>query len=209
MFRWLARLSALRSVSVLLALSAIGTDALIAWHGLGFTGRGLIDEPAHVATALVVLGMITRFRGTPPSPVFGWSMLVICVFIDVDHVPQALGTDAFTAGTTRPYTHALWLPVLLFLGWAVVRFWAFHRGHARPATAELVLSGLVWGLLAHFLRDIATAWMSLWWPVTNYPITVPYRWYIVTLGVLTALGPVRWRKGRAGEQASAVEATVP
>jgi hypothetical protein len=162
-----------------------------------------------VATALLVLGMITRFRGTPPSPVFGWPMLVISVFIDVDHVPQALGTDVFTAGATRPYTHALWLPVLLFLGWAVARFWAFRHGHARPANAELVLSGLIWGLLAHFMRDSATAWMPLWWPVTSYPITVPYRWYVVALGVLIALGPVRWRKSGAGERASAVEATVP
>ena len=188
---WVARLAALRAVSVVLALYAVGTDALIAWHGLGFVARGVIDEPAHLVTALVVLGVITRFRGSAPGPAFTWSMLLWSVFIDIDHIPQALGTDAFTAGTARPYTHALWLPLLLFLAWAVARFLAVRRGRPRPAVAELVLAGAVWGLLAHFLRDIATAWMSIWWPVTNYPVHVPYWWYVAALIVLIVLGPVR------------------
>jgi hypothetical protein len=205
---WLARVCAWRAVSVALALYAIGTDALIAWHGMGFIGRGVIDEPAHLATALVVLGTITRFRGSPPSPAFTWSMLLWSVFIDLDHIPEALGTRALTAGTPRPYTHALWLPALLLLAWAVTRFLAARQGRPRTAVTGLVLAGAVWGLAAHFTRDIATAWMSLWWPVSDYAVNVPYWWYVAALAVLIAAGPVRRRRDATDQARQADQAAA-
>lgn len=167
---------------------------LIAWHGLGFALRGMIDEPAHLATALVVLGAITRFRGSPPDPRFGWTMLACSVLIDLDHLPAEFGSDVLTDGTPRPYTHALWTVLVLTLAWAVARDLARRRGSTRPATAELLLSGAAWGLAAHFLRDIATAPMSFWWPVTNMPVEVPYWWYVAALFVIITLGPVRREK---------------
>ena len=195
----IARLAANRSVGVLLAAYAFGTDWLIAWHGLGFTLRGLIDEPAHLATALVVLGAITRFRGAPPEPKFVWTMLACSVLIDLDHVPAEFGINALTNGTPRPYTHALWTVIVLALAWAIARRLTIRRGVPRPAAAELVLAGAAWGVAAHFLRDIATAPMSFWWPVTDAAVQVPYWWYVVALLVIIAL-PLRRQRKRTVEQ---------
>jgi inner membrane protein len=192
-----------RWVGVLLAAYAFGTDRLIAWHGLGFVLRGLIDEPAHIATALVVLGAITRFRGSPPEPKFCATMLICSVLIDVDHLPAEFGSYALTDGTPRPYTHALWTVLVLILAWWVARYLARRNGRPRPATAELVLAGAAWGLAAHFLRDIATAPMSFWWPVTDMSVEVPYWWYVVALFVIIVLGPIRRGQRRAAEHARA------
>jgi hypothetical protein len=186
-----ARLAARRPVAILLAACAFGTDRLIAWHGLGFTPRGMVDEPAHLATALVVLGAITRFRGSPPEPKFVWTMLACSVLIDLDHLPAEFGTTALTDGTPRPYTHALWTVIVLALAWAVARYMTIRTGRGRPATAELILAGAAWGVAAHFLRDIATAPMSFWWPVTDAAVQVPYWWYVGALLVIIALPPTR------------------
>lgn len=200
LFPWLARLVAQRPVGLLLATYAFFTDWLIAWHGLSFIQRGLIDEPAHLATALVVLGAITRFHGSPPEAKFGWTMLACSVLIDLDHLPLEFGSDSLTNGTPRPYTHALWTVIILTLAWAFARSRALRSGQVRPATAELILAGAAWGLAAHFLRDIATAQMSFWWPITNMPVQVPYWCYVVALLVIVALGPVSRKKNRVTEQ---------
>lgn len=189
-----ARLAAKRPVGILLAAYAFGTDWLIVWHGLGFTPRGMVDEPAHLATALVVLGAITRFRGSPPEPKFGWTMLACSVLVDVDHLPAEFGTTALTDGTPRPYTHALWTVIVLVLAWAVVRHLTVRTGRPRPATAELILAGAAWGVAAHFLRDIVTAPMSFWWPVTDAAMQLPHWWYVVALLVIIALPLMRRRK---------------
>ena len=41
---------------------------------MNFAVRGLLDWPAHLATALVILGALIRFRGTLPGQRFGWTM---------------------------------------------------------------------------------------------------------------------------------------
>lgn len=199
LMRWVQRLVAKRWVGVLLAAYAFGTDRLISWHGLDFVLRGLIDEPAHIATALVVLGAIARFRGSPPDPRFCATMLICSVLIDVDHLPAEFGSNALTNGTPRPYTHALWTVLVLIAAWAIVRYQARRNGHP-AATAEFVLAGAAWGLAAHFLRDIATAPMSFWWPISNMSVEVPYWWYVVALFFMIALGPVRRRNSRTGGQ---------
>jgi len=202
LFRWIARQAAKRPVGILLAAYAFGTDWRIAWHGLNFTLRGMIDEPAHLATALVVLGAITRFRGRAPSPKFGWTMLACSVLIDLDHLPAEFGTNTLTNGTPRPYTHALWTVIVLTLAWASARYVAVRKERLRPATAELVLAGAAWGVAAHFLRDIATAQMSFWWPLTDIAVQVPYWWYVTALLVIIALGPVRRRKTASAQENS-------
>jgi membrane-bound metal-dependent hydrolase YbcI (DUF457 family) len=197
----------MRTVSLALAVYAFMTDAVTGWHAMGFVGRGLLDEPAHLATALVVFGAIVRFRrGAVPDPRFCWAMLLSSVLIDLDHVPAELGTNAFTNGTARPYTHALWTVLVLTLAALVVRYRRTRR--ARPAgsglspgTAELVLGGAAAGVAAHFLRDIATAGMAVWWPLTDMPVQVPYWWYALALLVTIAL-PVspRLRPGPANHR---------
>lgn len=197
LFRWVAVTAAKRWVGVLLALYAFATDWLTGWHGMNFVMRGLLDEPAHMATALVVFGALVRFRGSPPAQRFGWTMLACAVLIDVDHLPEEFGTEALTNGTPRPYTHALWVVIVLTLAWAAARVFAIRSGRPRPATPELVLAGAAWGVAAHFLRDIATAPMSFWWPVTDMAVQVPYWWYVAALAVIIAAGPLPRRRPSA------------
>ena len=184
-------MAAKRWVGVLLAMYALATDWLTGWHSMNFFSSGLLDEPAHLATALVILGALVRVRGAPPDQRFGWTMLACSTLIDVDHLPAEFGIDALTYGTPRPYTHALWTVIALALAWAIDRFFALRSGRPRPATAELIMAGAAWGVAAHFLRDIATAPMSFWWPVTDVAVEVPYWWYALALSVAIALGPVR------------------
>lgn len=206
-FDCIARFAAKRPVGILLALYAFGTDRLIAWHTLPFGLMGMVDEPAHLATALIVLGAISRYRGRPPMPKFGWSLLVCSVFIDVDHLPAEFGSYVLTDGTPRPFTHALWTVIVLMLAWSVARCLTIRSARHRPATAELLLAGASWGLSAHFLRDIATAQMSLWWPITDMPVQVPYWWYMAALLVIVAL-PLRRRGKEVGAQSRADNAVV-
>jgi len=192
--RWLATLAAYRWVSLgLVAVIAI-TDLTIPWHEFGFVPRALADEPCHLATALVVLGAMTRWRGSRPSPLFGWAMLSSSVLIDLDHLPLEFGSSVLTAGTPRPYTHALWVVAVLAAAAAVARYWR-GRAHA-PASGAVVcvLAGAAWGVSAHFLRDIATAPMSFWWPAPDVAVQVPYGWYMAALAVIIALTPARQRR---------------
>jgi inner membrane protein len=191
---WLAKLTALRAVSFVLVVAIVTTDLAIAWHGFGFVTRGLVDEPCHLATALVVLGAITRVRGMPPHPKFGWSMLACSVLIDLDHLPLEFGSSILTAGTPRPYTHALWVVLVLIAGTVAARRWSRRTSAPRAAATALILGGAAWGVSAHFLRDIATAPMSLWWPVTTAAVEVPYWCYVLALLVIIAVPPAPSRR---------------
>jgi hypothetical protein len=191
LFHWVAVTAAKRWVGVLLALYAFATDGLTGWHGMNFAMRGLLDEPAHLATALIILGALIRVRGSLPDQRFGWAMLACSVLIDLDHVPAEFWAGALTNGTPRPYTHALWTVIALTLAWTAARFIVIRTGQSRPATVELILAGAAWGVAAHFVRDIATAPMSFWWPVTDIAVEVPYWWYVVALALIIAIRPVR------------------
>jgi hypothetical protein len=191
LFHWMAAVAAKRWVGAMLALYAFATDWLTGWHGMNFAMRGLLDWPAHLATALIVLGALVRIRRALPDHRFGWTMLACSVLIDIDHLPEEFGSDVWTNGTPRPYTHALWTVIVLALAWAVARFFAIRFGRPRPATVELVLAGAASGVAAHFVRDIATAPMSFWWPITDMAVEVPYWLYVLALAVTIAIGPVR------------------
>jgi inner membrane protein len=191
LFHWVEAVAAKRWVSVLLALYAFATDWLTGWHGMNFAMRGLLDWPAHLATALVILGALVRVRGALPDQRFGWTMLACSVLVDLDHLPAEFGSQVLTNGTPRPYTHALWTVIVLALAYAVVRFFVIRSGRSRAATVELILAGAASGVAAHFVRDIATAPMSFWWPITDMAVQVPYRWYVLALAVIIAIGPIR------------------
>jgi hypothetical protein len=105
--RWLAKLVSKRAVSLALIAAVVTVDHTVPWQGMSFVPRALVDEPCAVATALVVLDAITRFRGTPPNTKLGWSMLAWSVLIDIDHLPLEFGFPVLTEGTHRPYFHAL------------------------------------------------------------------------------------------------------
>jgi inner membrane protein len=180
-------------VIVDLAIPWAGWSYLPRWQGLSFVPRALVDDPCAVATALIVLGAITRFRGTPPDPKFGWSLIAWSVLIDIDHLPQEFGTSVLTEGTPRPYTHALWVLVVLILATLAARRWSQHAKTPAAAATVQILAGTAWGIAAHFLRDVATAPMSLWWPVTKAAVQQPYWCYVLELLVIVAMPPVRRR----------------
>lgn len=193
LFRSLGVNVAKRWVGVLLACYAFATDWFTGWHGMNFTMRGLLDWPAHMATALVILGALIRVRGALPDQRFGWTMLACSVLIDLDHLPDEFGSEVLTAGTPRPYTHALWVVIVLALAWATARHFGIRSRRSRPASIELVLAGAACGVAAHFVRDIATAPMAFWWPVTDRAVEVPYWCYVVALAVIVTIGPFRRR----------------
>jgi inner membrane protein len=188
-----ASFAASRVASLILAAAIVAADYAIPWHGMGFVPRALIDEPCHLATALVVLGAITRVRGSSPNPVFGWAMLVCSVLIDVDHLPLEFGSWALTQGTPRPYTHALWTVIVLLLGALAARSWSRRAHTSASVTTRRVLVGATWGVSAHFLRDIATAPMAFWWPLSDVSVEVPYWWYVLAMLVIIAIPPTRPR----------------
>lgn len=209
LFHWVAVVTANRWVGALLALYAVATDQLTGWHGMSFALRGLLDWPAHLATALAILGALTRVRGASPEQRFGWTMLACSVLIDLDHLPAEFGSYVWTDGTPRPYTHALWVVIVLTLAWAAARFFVSWYGRPRPATVELILAGAAWGVAAHFVRDIATAPMSFWWPITTTAVSAPYWWYVASLAVIVAVGPPRWTPHSTAATAMAADDRDP
>jgi inner membrane protein len=206
--RSLARLVANRGVSLALVAAVVIVDFAIPWQGMSFVPRAIVDEPCAVATALVVLGALTRFRGTPPDPKFGWSMLALSVLVDVDHLPLEFGSSVLTAGTPRPYFHALWVVVVLIVATVVARYWSQHAKTPASSTTVNILAGAAWGIFAHFFRDVATAPMSLWWPVTKAAVEVPHWWYVLALLVIIAIPSARSRMSVAEEQSSEHAATL-
>lgn len=186
-----ASFAASRAASLVLAAAIVAADYAIPWHGMGFVSRALIDEPCHVATALLILGAITRVRGSSPNPIFGWTMLVCSFLIDVDHLPLEFGSWALTRGTPRPYTHALWTVVVLLLCALAARSWSRCVHTSASVAARHVLVGATWGISAHFLRDIATAPMAFWWPLSDVSVEVPYWWYILAMLAIIAIPVTR------------------
>ena len=162
LLRWLVRLVANRGVSLALVAAIMIVDLTIPWQGMSFVPRAIVDEPCAAATSLVVLGALTRFRDTPPDPKFGWSMLALSVLVDVDHLPPEFGSSVLIAGTPRPYFHALWVVVVLIIATVIARYWSQRAKTAASSTTVNILAGAPWGISAHFLRDVATAPMSLW-----------------------------------------------
>jgi hypothetical protein len=145
----LARLAAKRIVSLILIAAIVTVDGTIPWHGMSFVPRALVDEPCAVATDLVILGAITRFRGGPPEPVFVASMLAWAVLIDIDHLPLEFGSTVLTEGTPRPYFHALWVPVFLIVATLVGRFWSRRVKVPASAAVVSVLAGMACGHRPH------------------------------------------------------------
>ena len=209
LFRWVETTVAKRWVGALLALYAFATDGLTGWHTMNFGMRGLLDEPAHLATALVIFGALIRIRKTSTDQRFGWTMLACSALIDLDHLPLQSGSEVLTKGTSRPYTHALWTVLALMLAWVTARFLLIRFNRLRPATPELILAGATWGLAAHFVRDIATAPLSFWWPATNLAVEVPYWSYVMALAIAVIIGPARWHPRSAGNARDTVPVAAP
>ena len=62
----LVRLSSRPGVSLAMVAAIALVDYTIPQQELAFLPRALVDEPCHLATALIVLGALTRRRGRQP-----------------------------------------------------------------------------------------------------------------------------------------------
>jgi membrane-bound metal-dependent hydrolase YbcI (DUF457 family) len=138
---------------------------------------GALDEPAHLATGILVIFLLIAVVPAPPTVAFVLAALVASVAIDVDHIPQYLGWNALTEGAPRPYTHGLVTPL------ALCAMAAVGRGRFRA-----IALGAALGVCAHLLRDLATAnGVALLWPATSMDVRMPYWTYVVALA-LAAVG---------------------
>lgn len=152
------------------ALGALDPPPEIAW---------VLDEPAHLITAVLALLALPRGMARP----FVASTLVAAVAIDLDHLPQYIGWDELTEGAPRPYSHSLVTVGFLVVVAAV----ASHRG-------GLIILGAALGVGAHLARDIATGpGIPLLWPLSSSAVTVPHWTYLAGLGLL---GAAALRHGR-------------
>lgn len=152
---------------------------------------GLLDETAHLLTALLVLWAI----GRSACERFMTPTLIASVAIDIDHVPARLGLQWLTAGTPRPYTHSL-LTIALLLAAAVL--WRRRRW---------VTLGLALGVSLHFFRDLAESGtgVSLLWPWSDHAFTLPHGGYLATMAAVVLIDAARcapWRRPLHGSQAS-------
>jgi inner membrane protein len=148
--------------------------------GDGRLAIGAVDEPAHLATALLVLLAV----GGPLLPlrhrVFFFSAAAGAVLIDLDHVPLYAGVPGIADPGGRPYSHSLVTPLVLgVLAWAIPRW-------------RTVLRGLAVGTLLHFVRDIATGpGLPIWWPFSTADHLLPYAAYFSLLVVLAVVAAIR------------------
>jgi inner membrane protein len=136
---------------------------------------GLLDEPAHLATAWLALAALAPLR-TPRG--FWPAALVASVAIDVDHVPLYLTDGAFAVDGGRPPVHSLTVVLVL----------AALAGVARGQW----LLGAAAGMLLHLVRDLATGpGVPLLWPLADSSVRVPYWAYAV---VVLVLAVVAWHR---------------
>lgn len=154
--------------------------------------RGLLDEPAHVLTAWVV---VAALAGYLPRTVALWA-LVAAVAIDVDHVPLYLSDYAFAADGGRPPTHSLGVAAALLLVAAL------------PRAPRAALAGAALGVLLHLCRDLATGpGVALTWPFQDTAVVVPYEGYVVAVALVA--GIASGRRLRRARRARSAEEPAP
>jgi membrane-bound metal-dependent hydrolase YbcI (DUF457 family) len=131
---------------------------------------GLVDEPAHLATGAIALSLVA-LSGRTLTRRFVVAALVASVAIDLDHVPQHLGLDFLTAGTSRPYLHCALSVLIPALAAVALPKW-------RP-----VLLGIAFGFAAHLARDLVTGpGVPLALPFSQASVRLPYLLYAGALG---------------------------
>jgi hypothetical protein len=158
------------STAVLLVAAV---DALAARAELSLPTKALLDESAHAATALLLLGAFLR---RPVQPIVLGTVLG-SIIIDVDHIPMTIEHRGDLKGLARPASHSL-LAVLLAV---VVGQWL-------PVGGRPYVFGLAFGLAAHLTRDMATGYVRLFWPLRARGVHLPYPVYgtahIIALAVI-------------------------
>ena len=142
---------------------------------------GLLDEPAHALTALIIL------LAVPAASLGGiwlWALLG-SVIIDLDHMVLYLVWSGFSVDGGRPPTHSLLVVAALLAGAALTKW-------------RTPLLGLAVGVLLHLSRDIAASpGVPLFWPLVPRNFILPYPLYVGGLLLATAAGTVVVLRRRA------------
>jgi inner membrane protein len=150
---------------------------------------GLTDWAAHAATAILALALLPRVTRR-----FAIGALIGAVLIDLDHLPQYLGTDILTKGTPRPYTHSL-----LMLSLVALAAWR-TRGDL-----SVFLAGAAFGLVTHLIRDMAepgqNGGVALFWPISDWGVTLPYVAYAAAVIIMFLLA--WWKVSRSPRESRA------
>lgn len=117
---------------------------------------GLADEPAHLATATLIL---LNLPARPAREVLAF--VAGSLAIDADHLPLALAPAHPEAGDPRPPTHTLLVPAALAL-----------TGQRAAAL----------GVAAHYVRDLASdAGVPAFAPVCSKAVRVRYPVYAAAM----------------------------
>jgi inner membrane protein len=183
-----------RRLPIVLAAGILTVDLL--WRlivgGTGSIAYGLVDVPAHLATALLALFAIVAVRGRRLPSSFVTAALLAAVVIDIDHAPGYLGSHLLNASLPRPVTHSLFsVAILAAVGWRL-------RGRPR-----LILFGAALGVAFHLVRDLVTGpGVPLVWPLSDGIARVPYVLYALAIAGLafaaTSAERLRsWRRRRS------------
>ena len=158
-------------------------------RGWPLPALGLLDEPAHLLTAWLVLAAVTA--RTTALGILPW-VLAGAVLLDLDHVPLFLGFDVTATQSGRPVTHSLTTVAVLLLAALVVRRW------------RAALAGLAAGVATQLLRDLSTGpGVPLFWPVLATDVRLPYLAYVLVLVALVVAATTRRISGRADGAAAA------
>jgi inner membrane protein len=149
---------------------------------IGVLELGARDEPAHLATSVIVLLALFGPRRLLRHRSAAATALAASVAIDLDHLPlyvEGLPVDVSVDGG-RPFTHSL--STVLGLG-------ALAAGVRWRRT---VLAAASSGVALHFVRDIATGeGLPLWWPWEHKSRKIRYEIYSRSLLVLAAVAAAR------------------
>ena len=162
---------ALRRRTLTAALAPFSIVAVDAWRArhphCPLIVHGMLDESAHLLTALVVTESVFSQR----SRAFRAAVLVASVLIDFDHIPAYTGHRWLDRGAPRPYPHSL--TTLAAIG-ALAR--------SRSANSDIAL-GLFTGTALHLWRDLSEpgTGVPLLWPSTRRSFNIGYCNYSAAL----------------------------
>jgi membrane-bound metal-dependent hydrolase YbcI (DUF457 family) len=187
-----------RPQAVALVAFVLGLDLLwsVVASSTAPTEFAAVDEPAHLATALLLLfALLTLARSRRPSLSFLAAALIASVAIDLDHIPGLLGWQGLTGSVPRPYPHSLLTPL------ALIVVGGLAGGRTRP-----VAFGTAFGVGAHLCRDLCTGpGAAILWPLSSAAIRLPYPIFVVALVLTAAVILVVPRQSRS----SSARATQP
>jgi hypothetical protein len=159
---------------LLLVAVVVGANRLIR-PSIPTARLALLDETAHLATALLALDALANGR----SARFRRAALLGSVAIDLDHAPDLLfGWGGLMGDLPRPYPHSL--PTLGLLA-ALAR--AARSEHQRD-----LLAGAGFGIGVHLVRDLTdgSEGVPLLWPVYRGGIHLSRRlqWPLLAAAVI-------------------------